>query len=66
MKVKPQIPLIVLLSWVSLYGFSDSYIVTSEKKISFSKYIMFENGFDTSFSVLEFHKRNRTKQGTRL
>lgn len=65
MKVKSQIPLIVMFSWLSFYDFfSDRYIVAFKKKNPFSKYIMFENGFDITFSVLHFQKRGcRAKQG---
>lgn len=67
MKVKPQTPLIVVLSGVPLYGFSDremhSYIW---EKNPFSKYVMSENGFEISLGVLEFHRRGWEKQGTRL
>lgn len=50
MKIKSEVPLIVILSWVSLHDFSgkEIYIVTFGLK----KYIMLENGFDISFSVL--------------
>lgn len=58
-----QIPLIVILSLLPLYDFSDRYIAAFEKN-PFFKYIIFENGFDISFSILEFQNWDyRVKQG---
>ena len=66
MKVQPHIPFMDLLSWVSLYGFPEKNIYLHLRKSSFSKYRIFENGFDISFKVLAFHKTDLAKQGTRL